>query len=333
MSRVVRTTLKTGKRPAPRNITALKTDAVLFEEGTTGKELYIIQEGSVGVYKNTPDGEVELATIEKGGIIGEMSLLDNLPRSATVKAKTDTKALLINPAVFHATMQQVPVWLSSIVKIVVSRLRDANKRIDMAILRDKHRGVVSLLLLLLPCHKYEFASSIALSYSLLLGEAFYVCRLKRKEIETILNDLARRAILALEEDTGKNRHICIPDLEILKLFEEYLILKSQGKSFPELTVPREAIGLFNNIAYVAQKSGSETEEGTLLGKSALLEDMSDSKPEVIEKNLLELKRRNLINVVPDQFDVHILFKRSTLSRLKKLQEWLPRFESHQGGSG
>ncbi|MDD5675368.1 MAG: cyclic nucleotide-binding domain-containing protein, partial [Chitinivibrionales bacterium] len=87
-----RSELKTGQRPVQLDIRAYKPGDVLFEEGSKGRELFSIQEGKVGVYKESPDGPIELAKIEKGGIIGEMSLLDNMPRSATVKALEPTKA-------------------------------------------------------------------------------------------------------------------------------------------------------------------------------------------------------------------------------------------------
>lgn len=326
MPHVVRSSLKTGKRPVQLNIRTLKKGDVLFEEGSQGKELFIIKEGRVGVYKDTPDGRVELAQVETGGLIGEMSLLDNLPRSATVLALEDSKALIVNPAVFHATMQKAPVWLSSIVKIVVSRLRDANKRVDLAILRDRERGIVALMLLLLPRYQQEFASIPALDYDLVLVEAYFVCRLKKKEIRNVISRLEKRGIVHVEQDPAGKRHICIKDLEVLKLFDEFLLLRARKRTFKEIKVSEEAVALLNNIAYVAQKSGEETEDGTSLPKSLLLRDLGDRKPEAVDRCLLDLKRRNLINMMPQESDVSITFRRETLGRIKKIKEWLPRFE-------
>ena len=318
--------LKTGQRPAQLTVKTFKPGEAVFEEGTKGRELFIIQEGKVGVYKNTPDGEIELAHIEKGGIIGEMSLLDNMPRSATVKCLETSKLLVINELTFQTALKSVPIWLGSIIRIVVSRLRDANKRVDQATLRDKDRGVAALVLLLLPGNKYEFSSQLALDYDLVIVEAHYVCRLKKKETTTILSNLEKRKIVTIIEDQAHKKHLCINDLEILQLWEEYLKLKSQKKTFKEINIPEEAIAILSNIVYVSQKEGMETEEGTTLLKSSLIKDL-ENKNDHLEKSLLDLKRRNLINIMPaENGDATLIFEKEVLSRIKKIKEWAPRFE-------
>jgi CRP-like cAMP-binding protein len=326
MPQVDRGRLKTGQRPVQLNTRTIKPGEVLFEEGSRGRELFIVQEGVLGVFKNTPEGRIELATIEKGGIVGEMSLLDNLPRSATVEAVEQAKVLLVNENVFQAALARTPVWLTSIVKIVVSRLRDTNKRIDQCALRDRERGIVSLALLLLPLYKYEFGSKIALPYDLIVVEAYYVCRLKKKEIQKLLDGLEKREIVQVEEDTDRKKHVCIADLEVLRLFEEFLRLKCERKKFRESSIPEDIVATLGNIAYVAQKAGRQTDEGTVLLKSALFEDLAEKKPDQLEKSLLELRRRGLINITPEADDMAITFRPETLSRIKKIKEWLPRFE-------
>lgn len=326
MSVPERSELKTGKRPVQMNIKAFKPGEVLFEEDSKGREMFVVQEGKVGVYKNTSDGEIQLAFLEKGAVVGEMSLLDDLPRSATVRAVEETKVLVINEGVFKATLCKTPVWLTSIIKIVVNRLRDANKRVDQTALRDKERGVVSLIRLLLSKYQHTFSSKVALNYDLVIVEAYYVCRLRKKDIIKIISGLEERELIDIEEDDEHKKHICVNDYEALELFNEYLILKSQKKKFREILVPEESIAMLSNIAYVAQKSGTATEDGIVLSKVALLEDLSGEKSDLIEKQLLELRRRGLINILPTANDVSIIFRQETVSRIKKIKEWLPRFE-------
>jgi CRP-like cAMP-binding protein len=325
------TVLKTGLRPVQENIKSYKTGDVVFQEGALGKELFIIQDGTVGVYKATPEGgEVELARIEKGGIIGEMSLLDQMPRSATVRCLGPAKFMVINEATFHAALSNVPIWLTSIIKIVVSRLRDANKRVDQTILRDKELGIVSLMRLLLPGNKHEFSSQVALDHDLILLEGYFVSRLKKKEISKVLTSFERKNIVAIQEDSDHRKHVCFPDLDVLRLFEEYLFLRGQKKTFKELEIPEEAIGILSNIVYVAQKEGVETSEGTTLLKSILLKDIETKNRDHLEKSLLDLKRRNLLNINPaENGDSMIVFEREVLKRIKKIKEWVPRFEQEE----
>lgn len=318
--------LKTGLRPVQTMVKTYKPGEVVFEEGESGRELFIVQEGAVGVYKNSPDGAVELARIEKGAVIGEMSLLDNMPRSATVKAVEITKLLVINELIFQTALKSVPVWLTSIIRIVVSRLRDANKRVDVAVLRDKERGIVSLLLLLLPSMKHEFSSMVALDYDTILVEAFYVCRLKKNDSIKILQGLESRSLVSISEDSEHKKHVCVTDVDALMLFQEYLQLKSQKKKFREVDIPEESVGLLSNIVYVAQKSGTDTDEGMTLLRSHLVNDLNTRDTEHLEKNLLDLKRRNLVQIIPQDNDAVIVFKPETSSRIKKIREWQPRFE-------
>lgn len=326
MPSVERTQLKTGKRPAQLNTRTLNTGETLFDEGSPGRELFIVQEGKAGVYKDTGEGEIELAIIEKNGIIGEMSLLDNQPRSAAIRAVEKLIVIVINEKVFQATLQKAPLWLTSIVKIVVSRLRDANKRVDQTVLRDRERGLVSLMRVLLPDCKYEFDSKPALSYDVVVVEAYFVCRLKKREIERLILKIEKRKIIRVEEDTSHKKHICFKDIDVLNLFFEYLTLKGQQRKFRELSIPQEAVGVLGNIAYVAQKSGKETADGTTLKKSIFLSDMANKNLEKLEKTILDLRRRNVINILPESSDSLIVFKQETLHRIKKIKEWLPNFE-------
>ncbi len=101
----------------------------LFKEGDRGRETYIIQEGEIRITRNGKEGEMELARIGAGSVLGEMSLLDNMPRSATGTATKTSKAMIVNELIFNAVLQKVPPWLTSIVRIITSRIRDVNKRV------------------------------------------------------------------------------------------------------------------------------------------------------------------------------------------------------------
>ncbi len=298
----------------------------MFEEGSFGREFFIVNEGRVGVYKAGPDKEVELAQIEKGGVVGEMSVLDSMPRSATVRAVEPTKLLVVNEFTFQSALSAVPVWLTSIIKIMVSRLRDANRRVDQSVLRDKLRGLCSLILLLLSSKKHEFASSITLDYDLVLAESYYVCRLKKKETAKMLSGLEQRKLLTVTQDANHKNHICLSDVEAILLFEEYLFLKSQRKSFKEINIPEDSVALLSNIVYVAQKSGIETDEGTTLQTAVLQNDLDSKNTDNLQKNLLDLQRRNLVSVMPSDAGEVVLFRQGRLVRVKKIREWMPRFE-------
>jgi len=304
---------------------SFKDGEILFAEGSTGRELFIIHEGCVGIYKDGAEGKVELARIERGGIIGEMSLLDALPRSATVIAKGEVKALVVGYAQFQSVMQSVPVWLQSIIKIVVSRLRDANRRVDQSVLRDRERGIIALIFLLQPVYSIELSGKRVLPLETVINEACFVCRLRRKDVTHIIEQVEKRSVIATFTSDNKLYLHCA-DTEVLHLYEEYLVLKAQKKSFRECAIPKETIGVLSNIAYVAQKRGRDTDDGTFLAKNLLIEDLSLNDTTKLDKHLTDLNRRGLISIMPSEHGHEILFRKDMLGRIKKITEWLPRFE-------
>lgn len=93
----------------------------IVTEGTTGVGFYLILDGSAEVRKK---GKV-LATLSKGKFFGEMSLIDDMPRSADVVAIQPTKCWAITSWSFAALVKVHPDLALSMLKEVVKRLRAA----------------------------------------------------------------------------------------------------------------------------------------------------------------------------------------------------------------
>lgn len=319
--------LKNGDRPVQQQIRVFKAGEVLFEQGSNSRELFVLQKGKAGVYKETAEGEIELEVIEKGGIIGELSLLGGFPQTEKVKALDDVKVKVITQQDFQSIFKAAPLWLQSIIKILISRLHSAAKRVDQSPLRDKTRGLVSLILLLLPSHKKEVNNTIAIDYNLVIKEGFFVSKLKQKETQKILEQLFKKGILQIVSDSmSQPGLILIKDPEVLHLYNEYLLLKSQKKPFMECSLTDESVAFLNDIGSVAQKSGQQTDEGIVLKKSVLLDGFSEEKNFLLEDNLKDLYRKKLIKIIPSDNDSVIVFKKEVLVRINKIKEWIPAFE-------
>jgi CRP-like cAMP-binding protein len=99
-------------------------------EGELSWGLYLIVEGLVGIFKtNKLTGEnYDIGQLRKGNFFGEMSLIDNNPRSATVKALTECDLLYISKDAFQALLNHSPAtkvrFYESCVKQLVTRLRE-----------------------------------------------------------------------------------------------------------------------------------------------------------------------------------------------------------------
>jgi CRP-like cAMP-binding protein len=301
----------------------------LFTEGSLGKDVFIITEGEVGIYKKTENGEAELTRLKKGSMVGEMSLLDDQPRSATVRALVPTKAQVITRAVFTQTLEKTPVWLRSIIKILVSRLRDANNRVNQSTIEDPALAAVSLILLLFEPHRYTFNTTDALSHDFVCNEINAVCHLSFKRIRSILRSLSQIGLFSIQQDSDYTSHLCIRDPDLLDLFVRFRTLQQKNESFPEAVLPQHAVDTLQNIAYVAQKSGVAKGNDVTLAKSRLVADLADTDTSALQKDLLDLRKKNMIGLTPEDDDETIVFSRASLARIKKIREWVPRFSHYQ----
>ena len=101
----------------------------IVEEGLPGDYMYVIREGRVQVSKLSDDGrEKILEFFEAGAFFGEMSLLDDAPRSASVRALTDTRIFALSRADFLAMMRRSPDVAMAVVQELTRRLRDTDEQ-------------------------------------------------------------------------------------------------------------------------------------------------------------------------------------------------------------
>lgn len=104
--------------------------ATIVSQGDSGVGLYIIKSGQVRITRtsNTDRKEEELATAGAGDVLGEMSLLDDLPRSATITAIDDVTALLLPIWEFRAILHNQPDIAVKLLAVLSRRLRKAENR-------------------------------------------------------------------------------------------------------------------------------------------------------------------------------------------------------------
>lgn len=100
---------------------------VIFEEGSVGRELFVVLAGSVNIIKGTGNRSNVIATLGKGEFFGEMAVIDASPRSATaVAAADDTRVMRINHARFVYLVSQQPAFALMIMDALSKRLRASN---------------------------------------------------------------------------------------------------------------------------------------------------------------------------------------------------------------
>ena len=114
-----------------------RADTDIFHEGDEGATLYIVLKGAVKIFVPSLDGrEVVLAVHRKYDLLGEMSLLDEHPRSASATTIEDTEAVSLSRHDFLAVLDKHPEAQRAIIDVLVARLRATNQSIQDAYLLD-----------------------------------------------------------------------------------------------------------------------------------------------------------------------------------------------------
>ncbi len=103
-----------------------------MRQGEKGESAYIIESGLVEITLERPDGEeIIVGTRGAGAMIGEMSLIDNAPRTATIKAIEDCSLLEITVADFSRRLENADPVLRMTMQVILTRYRDTLTRADI----------------------------------------------------------------------------------------------------------------------------------------------------------------------------------------------------------
>ena len=101
----------------------------IVREGDVGHDMYIVQSGQVRISKRTTHGEVVLATVDRGDFLGEMSLLESLPREATARAVGETRLLVLSRGGLLFRLRRDPTFAVKMLNHLSCRPRAAKARL------------------------------------------------------------------------------------------------------------------------------------------------------------------------------------------------------------
>ena len=120
-----------------RQIKKYRQGDVIFSENSSCDGMYIIDSGRVRIFKTIKTGntlkEVELCQLGPKAMFGEMSMIDENRRSASVQAIEPTTCTIITKKIFEDQLSRIPPWMLNMIKILVSRLRETNDKLRQMI--------------------------------------------------------------------------------------------------------------------------------------------------------------------------------------------------------
>lgn len=119
----------------------------IVEQGKKCESLFIILAGRARVVvTDRRDREVILATLHPGDYLGEMSLIDQEPHSATVEAEVQTDALVLGGDDFNRCLLENNSTMTAVLRGLVQRLRSADRKIESLALMNVYGRVANVLL-------------------------------------------------------------------------------------------------------------------------------------------------------------------------------------------
>lgn len=106
-----------------------KPGQIIIQEGEMDRDLYVLNHGVVEISTREENGAVVLNEIEPPQIIGELSFLTGLPRTATARAKTNTEVYIFKYENLENQIAELPKSIRPIMNTLISRVKAQDKRI------------------------------------------------------------------------------------------------------------------------------------------------------------------------------------------------------------
>ncbi|MFV2092302.1 MAG: cyclic nucleotide-binding domain-containing protein [Hyphomicrobiales bacterium] len=125
--------------PARLKLLAFTSDRVtfdaeqdMFHQGDMGDAAYLVLEGTADILVDTPAGAIKVASVGKNALVGEIAILCDVPRNATVKPKTKLEALKITKEHFLQLITDFPEMAIEIMRVLAARISATNEELTAA---------------------------------------------------------------------------------------------------------------------------------------------------------------------------------------------------------
>jgi CRP/FNR family transcriptional regulator, cyclic AMP receptor protein len=113
---------------------------MLMKQGDVGDSAYVILDGKADILIDTPNGPLKIAELSKNAFVGDMAILCDVPRTATVTATEPVTTLKISKDLFFRLVTEFPQMSVEIMRELAHRLEEANHRLRDATVKIKQLG-------------------------------------------------------------------------------------------------------------------------------------------------------------------------------------------------
>lgn len=186
--------------------------AIIFHQGEPGTALYIIVAGKVRVFISSETGrEMTVDILGQGEVFGEMALLGNQPRSASIMAMTATQVLSLDREAFHAGLRAYPEIAVNILAVLANRLRATTIFATELVFNNLHGRVAHVLLTLAERHGVVDDTRVTIDVPLTQTELANVVGSSRESVSRTLRVYEQHGVLC-----ASGTRITIQKIEALR---------------------------------------------------------------------------------------------------------------------
>jgi CRP-like cAMP-binding protein len=193
---------------------------VLFREGDPGREMFVIQSGRVRLTRMLRGQEKVIAELPAGEFFGEMSIINDKPRTASAVVVEDVQLLVLDPRTFEAMIKANTEIAVRMVKKLAARLDAANAQIENLLLGDAQSRIVHALLQRTQGLGHGVDGGVVVVVS--VGELADRTNVDREKAEETLARL-HRSQLVVPHPSG----LLVPDVQKLGEFLQFLKMRER----------------------------------------------------------------------------------------------------------
>ena len=308
-------------QPRPKApIKTLKENEILFRENEKGREMAVVRKGHLVIETGIGNKKKSIAELGVGSIVGEMALIDGMPRSASVRAISSAEVNIIDASFFDQMMAHLPHWLSEIFKMITSRLRDADKRLDQSAVKNKVQSLAVVVQHLIPRYQKSNQLLVYIPWFNTVDTFCLWTGLNRIELEAIAKSFCVTGIVEFGRNDAGDRLLVVNDPNVLHLYLKFIDSLSQGIKHLPYALDEKIVALFDFIALqfpVSRQDGQKS-----FDENQVLDHMKNKNSHWSLSHLEKLVHLQCLS----REDGKITFYYQGINKLKLCLAWKSRFE-------
>lgn len=241
----------------------LGKNEILFREGDPSDAMYVIKSGRIAITKSKGSGEITLAELKPGEMLGEMAFFDNKPRSAGAKAIGDAEVIALPFTALHAQFKTFPEWLKAMVKTVNSHLREANTRIKNLEQANSESEemfpphLITRLCAIISLIGFKAGEKseegLLIPFTLLRNYCIQIFQQPTNKLEKLMEVLSSLKIMKVEDIGEGKKKITILNHKLLSDFTDWYNKYLFTEESKRITVSEKEVPALKALAFYGQK--------------------------------------------------------------------------------